>query len=305
VSAIGMQVGASRLDATAMLLMMGLTLSWGLNGVAAKLGLAGFNPVLLCILRSAIGGLAVLAWCRFRGIAVFDRDRTLWPGIAAGALFGIEFALIFLSLDYTSVARSVLLTNTMPFWVLLGAHLFLDEHMSMLKFAGIGLAFGGVALVFSDALTSPGADAWIGDVMALVSGLLWAATTLVIRRSALSDARPEKVLLYQLAVSTVIVLPLLPLGGTLLREVGPTAIAALAFQSLFVVAFTYVLWFGLVKSYPAAQLSSFAFLTPVFGVLFAGILLSEPLSARIVASLVLIAVGLMLVNRPPPDRKQT
>ncbi len=290
-------------NAAAVLLMIGLTMSWGLNGVAAKIGLDGFNPILLCILRSAIGGLAVLAWCGVRGIAVLDHDRTLWAGIAAGTLFGLEFALIFLSLDYTSVARSVLLTNTMPFWVLLGAHFLLDERMNLPQLAGLGLAFAGVALVFSDGLTSPGPDAWIGDLMALLAGLLWAGTTLVIRRSALARAGPEKVLLYQLAVSAVVLLPLLPFGGTLLRDVGALAVGALAFQALFVVAFTYVLWFGLVRRYRAAQLSSFAFLTPVFAVLFAGILLAEPLSARIIASLVLIAAGLLIVNRP--DRKPT
>jgi Permeases of the drug/metabolite transporter (DMT) superfamily len=305
VSAAGTQARASRLDATAMLLMVGLTMSWGLNSVAAKVGLTGFNPILLCVLRSTIAGVAVLGWCRFRRIPVFGRDRTLWAGIAAGILFGLEFTLIFLSLDYTSVARSVLLTNTMPFWVLVGAHLLLDERMSLAKLAGVCLAFGGVALVFSDRLNAPGPDAWIGDLMALMAGLSWGLTTLVVRRSPLAHATPEKVLLYQLTVSAIVVSPLMPLGGALLREVGPVSIAALAFQSLFIAAFTYVLWFGLVKRYPAAALSSFAVLTPVFGVLLAGILLAEPLSAGIIASLVLIAAGLMLVNRPSPQRKQT
>ena len=50
--------------------------------------------------------------------------------------------------------------------------------------------------------------------------------------------------------------------------------------------------------YPAAGLSSFTFLSPVFGVLGGGLLLDEPLSWRIFAALAMIAVGLLLVNRP-------
>ena len=55
---------------------------------------------------------------------------------------------------------------------------------------------------------------------------------------------------------------------------------------------TYVLWFWLMRRYPAAGLSSFTFLTPAFGVLFGGLLLGEPLSAKIFAALGLIAAGL-------------
>ena len=52
------------------------------------------------------------------------------------------------------------------------------------------------------------------------------------------------------------------------------------------------------QRYPAGGLSSFAFLTPAFGVLMGGLLLDEPLSLRIFIALGLIAVGLVIVNRP-------
>ena len=61
---------------------------------------------------------------------------------------------------------------------------------------------------------------------------------------------------------------------------------------------TYVVWFWLMRRYPAAGLSSFAFLTPVFGVLCGGLLLDEPLTIRIFLALALIGAGLIIVNRP-------
>ena len=82
------------------------------------------------------------------------------------------------------------------------------------------------------------------------------------------------------------------------RDVTLVPIAALLFQAIYVVAVTYVLWFWLMRRYPAAGLSSFAFLTPVFGVLCGGLLLDEPLSIRIFLALALIGAGLIIVNRP-------
>ncbi len=286
-------------DMAAVAIMIGLTFSWGLNGVAAKISYAGFSPVFVAVARSMIGGLLVFLWCRYRGIRLFDSDGTLWPGLLAGFLFGGEFLLIFVGLEFTTVARSTLMVNTMPFWVLIGAHFLLGEHMTLRKWAGLALAFAGVVLVFSDKLSLPGPEAITGDLMSLGAGVLWAATTLVIKKSKLAAISAEKLLLYQLAVSAAMALPLLALAGPALREFSVPATAALLFQAVYIVAFTYILWFWLMRRYPAAGLSSFAFLTPAFGVLCGGLLLGEPLSIRIFVALALIATGLIIVNRPP------
>ena len=290
------------IDTAAVAIMIGLTFSWGLNSVAAKLANVGYNPVLLTVLRSAMAGVLVFGWCRWRGIPLFQRDGTLLPGIVAGMLFGGEFFLIFLSLDFTSVARNTLMVNTMPFWVLLGAHFLLGEHMSVRKWLGLLLAFAGVSLVFSDKLSLPGPDAIWGDVMGLGAGVLWAATTLVIKSTKLAHTSAEKLLLYQLAVSAVVAAPLLFFAGPLTRDISALATGALLFQAVYVVAFTYVVWFWVMRRYPAAGLSSFTFLTPVFAVLLGGVLLDEPLSIRIFLALGLIAGGLVLVNRPARSR---
>ena len=285
-------------DGFAGAVMIGLTFAWGLNGVAAKIANTGFDPVFLTVARSVMATALVYSWCAWRGVALLGRDGTLGAGVLAGALFGFEFLLIFSGLEYTSVARSALLVNTMPFWVLIGAHFLLGERMDGIKLGGLALAFAGVAVIFSDRLSVPGPDAWIGDLMSLGAGALWAATTLVIKGSKLSSTAPEKVLLYQLAVSAVIMLPLLLVAGPVLRNVTVLATGALVFQAVFVVAFTYLVWFWLVRRYPASGLSSFAFLTPAFSVLMGGLILGEPLSMRLFLALAMIAIGIIIVNRP-------
>jgi len=286
------------IDAFAAVTMILLTFSWGLNQVLIKVANTGYNPVFLACARSVLAAALVYAWCRWRGIRIFDRDGTLPGGILAGVLFGAEFVLIFFGLDYTTAARGALMVNTMPFWVLIGAHFWLGEKITMTRFAGLLLAFGGVALVFSDQLSLPDSGAMIGDLMLLGAGILWAATTIVIKGSRLSTARAEKTLLYQLAVSALFAMPLIPIAGPVLRETSALATASFFAQAIYIVAFTYMVWFWLMRVYPASGLSSFAFLSPAFGVLCGAVFLDEPLSWRIFVALVLIAAGLAIVNRP-------
>src|SRR5207247_331992 len=81
--------------------------SWGFNQIAVKLVLADVPPMLQALIRS-IGALPVLlaiGW--FRGVKFFKHDGTLWAGVTAGAIFGIEFVLIYRGLLLTSASRAV------------------------------------------------------------------------------------------------------------------------------------------------------------------------------------------------------
>lgn len=291
-----------RVDMAAAAIMVGLTFSWGLNYVAAKISYAGYDPVFLSIARSVIGGLCVLVWCRWRGIALFTRDGTLVAGILAGALFGFEFLFLYVGLEQTTVARNTLLVNTMPFWVLVGGHFLLNERITARRLVGLLLAFAGLVAVFSDQLSADNGATLIGDLLSLGAGILWALTYIVIKRTKLAETSAEKLLLYQLAGAAMVGALVLPFAGPPVRDFAALPTLALLFQAVYIVAFTYVLWFWLLRRYPASGLSSFTFLSPVFGVLCGAIFLNEPLTIRIFLALGLIAAGLIIVNRPA--RKQ-
>lgn len=290
--------GAS-VDAASAAIMLGLTFTWGLNQVAIKLASSGFSPLFMMAARSALGALAIVLWCLLRRIPLSLRDGSLPAGLAAGFVFWAEFAFLFYGLDHTTAARGALMLNTMPFWVLIGAHFVLGERMRLRQLAGLAMAFCGVVLVFSDRLSAVGANTALGDALCLVAGAAWAVNTLVVKRSKLVAVGAEKLVLYQLVVSAVLTLPLLPFAGPLLRDVTPLATGGLLFQALIVVTVSYLIWFWLMRRYPAAGLASFAFLVPVFAVLCGAAVLGEPLTPRIFAALALIAAGLVVVNRPP------
>lgn len=289
------------LDLRATTLMVLLCGSWGLQQVAIKVAIVGVSPVAQAGLRSAGAVVLVWLWARLRAIPLFERDGTLPAGMLAGAMFAAEFALIYWGLEYTSASRGVVFLYTTPFIVALGAHLLLPgERLRRWQWAGLACAFAGIVLAFGESLTLPKGEEWIGDAMFLGAALLWGATTLVIRTSKLAEARATKTLFYQLAVSAV-TLPFaaMALGEPGIVQVTPLVLASLAYQAVLVAFASYLAWFWLIAHYPAAQLAAFSFLTPVFGVFAGVVLLGERLTPALLGALVLVAIGIRLVNRPP------
>ena len=74
----------------------------------------------------------------------------------------------------------------------------------------------------------------------------------------------------------------------------------LAFQTVVITFASYLVWFWLVRHYPATRISAFTLLTPVFGLLAGVGLLGEPLTLRLGVALVAVCAGIWLVNRVRP-----
>ncbi len=293
-----------RLDTFAMALMVVLCGIWGAQQVVVKLISVGISPAMQAGLRSLGAALLLLAWSTLTGVRLFERDRTLWPGLAAGALFGTEFAFLFWSLEFTAVYRTVIFLYTAPFMVATAAHFFIPgERLVRLQFLGLIVAFAGVVIAFAEGLGLPTNEQLIGDSMALLAGALWAATTLTVKGTRLTRASPSKVLFYQLAVSAPLLLAIsLLLGETGVTALTPVIIGGLAFQIVIVAFITYLMWFWLVATYPAGRLSAFTFLTPLSGMAAGHLLLDEPISRLFAIAALLVGIGIWLVNRQPPRK---
>lgn len=283
-----------------MLLMVVLCASWGLNQVAVKVANAGISPVFQASLRSIGSATCLLIWVYVRGIKLFERDRTLWPGIACGAIFAVEFVLFYWGLVFTNASRGVVFMYTAPFVVALGAHFFVPgDRLTRAKLGGLIAAFSGLAIAFVDSLRLPTSRELLGDVMCFGAAVFWGSTTVLIKATSLAQISAEKTLFYQLAVSAVILLPLsLVLGEPGMFAPSSLVLGALAYQAIGVAFASYAAWFWLLTYYPASRMAAFTFLTPVLGVVFGHVLLGEPIGPLLVAALALIAAGIYLVNRP-------
>jgi drug/metabolite transporter (DMT)-like permease len=275
-------------------------LSWGFNNVAIKLAIHDIPPLIQSSARSLMAALLVGAWTQARGIPLFKRDGTLRAGILAGVLFALEFLLIYRGLVWTTATRGVLFLYLAPFFVVIGSRwLIPGDHFRLSQWLGLLLSFVGIVIAFG--LPTPAADSRqvFGDLMLIGGAAAWAATTLIIKASALNRVSAEKTLLYQLAVSA----PLLGLGAMVFGEritamPSAAALGAFAYQTIYVVSITFTIWFVLVVRYSAARLSVFTFLAPLFGVAAGHLVLGEPLTPAFALAVALVAAGLLLVNRP-------
>ena len=131
-----------------------------------------------------------------------------------------------------------------------------------------------------------------------MAAILWAATTLVIRATRLGNASAEKTLLYQLGISAL-ALPIasFAFGERGITQVTPLIIVSMIYQSAIVAFASYLAWFWLLTRYLAGRLSVFAFMTPLFGVLFGVVLLGEHVSALFAVAAAMVGGGIALVNR--------
>jgi drug/metabolite transporter (DMT)-like permease len=281
--------------------MLMLCLSWGFNQIAVKLALPDIPPMLQATIRSAAALPVLLLIARLRGVKIFASDGTLGAGLFAGVLFGLEFVLIFRGLSLTSASRAVVFLYTAPFFVALGSYRFLGERLRASQWGGLGLSFAGVALAIGVPQANVDADVLLGDLMIVGGGALWAATTLIAKATALRNAAPEKALGYQVAMSV----PILGFaawisGETITRVPGPLAMSLMAYQAVWVVGLTFLLWFALVQTYSASKLSAFTFITPLFGVVASYFIMHDTLTLAFGAAALLVVAGLYLVNKPSP-----
>lgn len=287
------------LDTTAIVLLVILCVSWGMQQVAIKVANQGVPPLLQCGIRSAGASLLLFFWMMARKEPILEKDGTLWWGIAAGLLFAGEFLLVFWGLDFTLASRAVIFLYLSPFVVALGAQLFIPgENLSPIQIIGLCCAFIGILIVFRESLSFPSMKMLIGDSMLVGAAIFWGATTVLIKASPLVMIKPSKTLLYQLAVSAAI----LPVASWLKGEPGivlltPLIVSSIIYQTVWVAFVTYLAWFWLVRHYPPSRLASFTFLTPLVGVLAGGFFLNEPISPMLIVSLVLVGAGIYLVNR--------
>ena len=91
--------------------------------------------------------LAPLALTRHRTELAALTRRDLILGLVSGLFLGVHFATWITSLEYTTVASSVVLVSTGPLWIALLSPLFLNERLSRAAFVGLGLALVGGAII--------------------------------------------------------------------------------------------------------------------------------------------------------------
>jgi drug/metabolite transporter (DMT)-like permease len=284
------------LDALAVGILMVCCMFWGFQQVLVKATVAELPPVFVSAVRGLGATLLLWLWCQWRGVKLFERDGSLWAGLLVGGLFAAEFAFIYIGLQHTSASRLTVFLYTSPFWVAALVPVFIrTERLKPLQWLGMACAFAAVVFALREGFGGGGAT---GDLMGLAAGALWGLTTVAIRACNLTRISAEKLLFYQLAISSVVLVGIsLAMGEHWGGSWSGFAIGSVALQTVVGAFASYLAWMWMLGHYPATKISAFVFLTPLFALLFGMLWLGETVTLTLVLSLSLVAVGIVLVNR--------
>lgn len=282
-----------------------LALIWGANMAIVKIGARELPPLFMAGFRSLVASICLYLWMKTNRIVIFPTKSILFHGIVVGLMFGIEFGLIYMALEYSPASRVYIFVYTAPFFTAFGAHFLLQgDRLNLWKTSGLALAFTGVAILFMGGLGSYSLSSLPGDIMGLISGAMWGLTTVYVKKYLAHRTVPLQTLFYQLFFSIPL---LLVVSIALENHVLPALSLATwfsIFYQCFIVAFlSYLVWFELIHRYPVSLLHAFSFFTPVFGVFLSGaLILGEVINPSLIAALILVSIGMVLVNFQPPDK---
>ena len=285
------------LDVKALIIMIIICSSWGLNHPLTKMAYVDISPILAAAIRSLLAAAGLLIYCRMGGISLAMEPGGQFHAVILGLIFGIEFVFFYVGIDLTRASRGAILLYTQPFFTALVAHLVLpDDKLNWGRCLGLVLAFTGAATVIADTASGQGQHSLMGDLFCLAAGFLWAGTIIYIRVFMVSRATAVQTLFWQLLYSFPVLLAASFIFETFRFHQTWQVTGILLYQGIGVACISYLIYIGLIYRYQASTLAAFTFIAPLTGVLFSGLILSEPITIYLLLGLALVSTGLWLVN---------
>ena len=274
-----------------LVLLVGITLLWGLNLIVGKVGVAEIPPILFTFLRFAIIAIVLVPALR---IQPGQMSALVVASLLVGALsFALNFAAIRRATSISSVAIAGQLS--VPFATLLSVAL-LDEAVRWRRWTGILLSFIGIVVMGFDPRIG---DHWESLALVIASAFVGALGLIAVKK--LRGFTP----LGLLAWTAWIGLPVLLL--TTLRVEQPDVVqllhdvtwkgwSALAFAAIGASLIAHTGYFHLVQRYPVTSVAPLTTLSPVFSVIFGVTLLGDPLSRQILIGGACTLVGVFIIT---------
>lgn len=299
----GTQTGAETtgellgIDVKALIIMVIICASWGLNQPFTKMAYVDISPILSAAIRSLLAAAGLLIYCRISGDSLKMAPGGRFHGVMIGLVFGIEFVIFYVGMDLTRASRGAVLLYSQPFFTALLAHFILPgDKLNWNRSLGLVLAFIGVATVIGDSSNQDN-HSLLGDFFCLTAGFLWAATVIYIRVFMVSRATAVQTLFCELLYSIPVLITASFLFEPVRYNLTWQLTGILLYQGIGVACISYLIYINLIYRYKASTLAAFTFIAPLTGVIFSGLILSDPMTLWLWLGLVLVSLGLWLVNR--------
>ena len=281
-----------------LILLVLLTVVWGINWPVMKFGVTGYPPLSFRAICMWIGVPVLAVVLLARGVP-FRVAREHWGELFKLAVFNMFFwhTLAILAVQSLSSGRAAILGYTMPiFSALIGAALF-GQRLPARAWGGVAAAALGVVLLLWHEVTAlaggPG-----GVAMMLVAASAWALGTQMLRRTQLPY--PTLTLSFWMTMLTTLWMSLLAVGFERESWSVPSLPiwGAIAYNAIGVFAFAQVAWLSLARDLPPIASTLSVMFIPVLGVFSGAWWLGEVLSWQDWAAVGLVLVAIAAVLAP-------
>lgn len=274
-----------------------LCMLFGANAVAIKISLTGLGVFTNAGIRFGIASLVIFLWARWTGKPLAVTSGQIHKLVILAMFFFVQLSLFYFGQSKTTASHGTLITNVLPFVVMILAHYFIPgDTINLKKVSGLVLGFTGVLVLFFDNAALTG-DALLGDLFVLLAVLVWGCHVVYMKK-IIDGFHPIQVTLYPVAMAaSMFLLSGFLLDGEMVRFVDTAIIKAMLYQTLVTAAFGFVAWNTMIQKFGATALHSFVFIMPISGVFLGVTLLGEPVTAHLICAIVLVVTGLIVVNR--------
>ncbi|AUM74910.1 DMT family transporter [Paracoccus jeotgali] len=283
------------MDVKAILMGLAFAVMWASAFTTTRMIVVAAPPLTALVIRFAISAVLGIMLARAMGQS-WRLSRAEWRVLI---LFGIMQNALYLGLNWIAMqwveaAAASIIASMMPLLVAFFGWLWLGERLRMPAVIGLAMGVAGVVLIMGVRLQH--GLSLFGALLCLIAVVALTVATLVVRGSG-GSRNMMMIVALQMAVGAVV----LALPAALLEWGRP-----IDWSCQLIVAFLYTIlapglaatfiWFQLVNRIGAVRAATFHFLSPIFGVAIAALLLGERFGASDVIGAIIIAVGILLVQ---------
>ncbi len=277
------------------ILIILVTLTWGLNWPVMKMGVTGFPPLTfraICLWMGVpVLGLALRLMRVPFYVARKDYRELLW--LAVTNMF-VWHVLIILAISLLSSGRAAILGYTMPVFSALLGVAFFGAQMRPVQWLGVGAAAVGVSLLLFNELTNFAGQP-LGVVMALVAAAVWALGTQKLRRTKIV-AHTLTLSFWMTLLAAVVLTVMSVMFERHLWALPPAKTwGAIAYNGVLIFGFTHAAWFTLARDLPPIASTLSTMMIPILGVFAGALWLGEVLHWQDWAAVGLMAVAISTV----------
>jgi drug/metabolite transporter (DMT)-like permease len=269
---------------------------WGGSFIFLRVLAPVLGPVVTATSRVLIAGIALIIWFRLTG---FDADvrgqrrHFLVIGVVNSA---IPFLLFSFAALHLPASYSVILNSATPLFAALLSAIFLAEHLTPVKIAGLLAGAAGVVLVSKAGPVVPDAMFGLSIAACLGAAFCYAASSIYMKKYA-AGAKPMAIAGWSQVAAGVVLLPLLPFAPVR-AAITPAVVANVLGLALLCSAIAYLLYYRLIADIGPTRALTVAFLMPLFGMAWGALLLDETITWPMIVGCALIVGGTFAVVRP-------